>query len=308
VRTGYTLDQIRTFLVVAGREHVTQAAGVLGLSQSAVTQQVNLLERALGVQLLERVGRNVRLTSAGAEVAGACLVIMRGVENLDRIAESLNAARSGLVSVGVTEPAASTALPAALARFDEACEGVAVEVLVDTAENVCRLVATGVVDCGVVDRPPPAPMESRLLATDRLVVVANAVAPAAHAASLRTRQLVAMRCLLWQPREVTESFAAELLGPLFSRMRAVVLPAFDDVLQELRLWDDCLAVLPYSCIDGDLRQGRLVRLALPGVERRIYAMRRPDEPGPAARAFWTSLIGRVEEPGRRAHEPSADAS
>src|SRR5439155_15646192 len=89
LRPSYTLEQIRTFLAVASREHVTHAARVLRLSQPAVTQQVQLLERALGVRLLERVGRNVRLTSAGVEVAGACLLIMRALENLDGVVQAV---------------------------------------------------------------------------------------------------------------------------------------------------------------------------------------------------------------------------
>ena len=60
-----TFEQIRTFLAVASREHVTHAARALGLSQPAVTQQVHQLERALGVPLLQRVGRNVQLTDGG---------------------------------------------------------------------------------------------------------------------------------------------------------------------------------------------------------------------------------------------------
>src|SRR5215469_13554391 len=57
VRPTFTIEQIRTFLIVASREHITQAARALGLSQPAVTQQVQLLERCLGVRLLERLGR-----------------------------------------------------------------------------------------------------------------------------------------------------------------------------------------------------------------------------------------------------------
>src|SRR5690349_24996235 len=51
LRPTFTIDQIRTFLAVAAREHITHAARVLRLSQPAVTQQVQLLERALGLRL-----------------------------------------------------------------------------------------------------------------------------------------------------------------------------------------------------------------------------------------------------------------
>lgn len=81
-RPPFTLEQIRTFLVVAAREHISQAARELCLSQPAVTQRIHLFERAIGDRLLERVGRNVQLTEAGLQVVDMCRPIMRSVEKL----------------------------------------------------------------------------------------------------------------------------------------------------------------------------------------------------------------------------------
>src|SRR5438132_421554 len=67
-RPRVTLDQLHIFLSVAQREHVTAAADALGLSQGSVSAAVHRLERTLGVPLLHRVGRNVRLTDVGRAV------------------------------------------------------------------------------------------------------------------------------------------------------------------------------------------------------------------------------------------------
>lgn len=59
------LRQLRAFLTVATLGHFGQAAEQLNLTQPALTQRVQTLERELGVRLFERNAREVRLTSAG---------------------------------------------------------------------------------------------------------------------------------------------------------------------------------------------------------------------------------------------------
>ena len=59
------LRQVRYFAAVARHRHFTRAAAELGLAQPALSQQVRALERELGVVLIDRGGRRVRLTDAG---------------------------------------------------------------------------------------------------------------------------------------------------------------------------------------------------------------------------------------------------
>src|ERR1700730_15416909 len=61
-----TLEQLRVFVAVAERQHVTRAAAVLNLAQSAVSAAIAALEERHGAKLFHRVGRGVELTAAGA--------------------------------------------------------------------------------------------------------------------------------------------------------------------------------------------------------------------------------------------------
>src|SRR3546814_10898983 len=60
-----TLDQLRIFVAVAEREHVTQAARALNLTQSAVSAAIATLEDRHGAHLFDRVGRGIAPTEAG---------------------------------------------------------------------------------------------------------------------------------------------------------------------------------------------------------------------------------------------------
>ena len=60
-----TLDQLRVFIAVAERSHVTRAAQALAMTQSAPSAAIASLERQSGVRLFNRVGRGIELTEAG---------------------------------------------------------------------------------------------------------------------------------------------------------------------------------------------------------------------------------------------------
>ena len=60
-----TLEQLRIFVAVAEREHLTQAADALHLTPSAVSSAVRVLEDRYGIALFHRTGRRIELTEAG---------------------------------------------------------------------------------------------------------------------------------------------------------------------------------------------------------------------------------------------------
>ena len=82
-----TLEQLRIFVFVAERLHMTRAAEALGLTQSAVSAAVAALETRYGVRLFDRVGRGLALTEAGRVfLPEATAVLLRA-----RVAQRLNA-------------------------------------------------------------------------------------------------------------------------------------------------------------------------------------------------------------------------
>ena len=61
-----TLDQLRVFLAVAQHGHMTRAANMLNMTQSAVSAAIAALETQNGIKLFNRVGRGIELSVAGA--------------------------------------------------------------------------------------------------------------------------------------------------------------------------------------------------------------------------------------------------
>lgn len=292
VRASFTLEQLRTFLAVAGREHVTQAASVLRLSQSAVTQQVHLLERALGLQLIERVGRNIRLTSSGTQVASAALLIMRAVENLDEVVSAARGLACGSVSVGATEVTATYYLPEYLVGFALAHPGIEVNVVAASTARTCERVAKGQLDCAIVDSPLPKTYPDHvLLAADDAVLVSNPRHALSRRDQLGPRHIAGERYLLYDPESSIQALAAEMLGAAYGRLSISRVPGLEAARQYLLRDAEHIAVMPGRAVADDLRRGSLARLAITPKRQRIYALRRGASAEPAIEAFWRLVSG-----------------
>ena len=75
-----TVQQLRMLREVARLGTIAAAADALGYTPSAVSQQIAALERAAGVDVLEKTGRNVRLTDAGRALVGHADVMLTELE------------------------------------------------------------------------------------------------------------------------------------------------------------------------------------------------------------------------------------
>lgn len=292
LRPTYTLEQIRTFLAVASREHVTHAAQVLRLSQPAVTQQVQLLERALGIRLLERVGRNVRLTNAGVEVAGVCLVVMRALENLEKVVQGLRGLERGSLTIGASELTASFYLPAVLSQFASTHPGITVGVVVAPGDEVCAEVASGHLECGLVDgthEAQPNLVRTEVDVTD-VVLVSHPEHPFAGGANGSPSVLRATRYLVWAPGSVTEALIEEALGDHCALASQMFVGSMEAARRSVLSSPHFLAAMPSVAVADDIASGVLVALGRNPRCLPVYAVRRQGPDSPGVEAVWQMMI------------------
>lgn len=290
VRPSFTLEQIRTFLAVASRQHVTNAARVLGLTQPAVSQQVQMLERALGVRLIERVGRGIRLTDAGLKVAGTCLLIMRSLESLEETAEALRGLERGTLTIGASQVTANYYLSRALTAFSAKHPVIEINIRVTDTRDICARVADGQLQCGLVDAPlPDCGLLQAKVATDELILVAHPQSPLACSRRADPAKLSDVLYLMWGPTSATEEIASKTLGQLHRGLTKVRLAGLEAARQAVQT--DCryVAMMPRVAVAPALKSGDLIRLDVPSASRSICAVRRASQADPAAEAFWQTL-------------------
>src|SRR5260221_5583218 len=111
------LRHLRYFQAVADELSFTRAATRLRVAQSAVSAQIQGLENELGVVLLERSRRRVRLTAAGQAFNEAAERILRSVEEASRQARRIGQGEYGTLAVGFIGSQSHEWMPRVLKRF-----------------------------------------------------------------------------------------------------------------------------------------------------------------------------------------------
>lgn len=168
---------------------VVAAAGALGYTPSAVSQQVKRLETQTGTPLLERVGRGVILTHAGRELVDAGGRLLADLEALESGLHRHRGAVGGHLRVAAFSTAMRGLVAARLPGLLADSPGLRLTLTEREPWDAVELVATGRADVGVVhswgDVPLAIPehVETIGLGTD----VADVVVPAAHPLAGRRR-------------------------------------------------------------------------------------------------------------------------
>jgi len=113
----FDVRQARAFLFVAEELHFGRAAARLYTSQPALSRTIHALEEAVGVALLERSTRRVRLTAAGEVFAGECRLALGHLERATVAAKDAAEGRVGRIRIGYMDFAINGRLPLLLQGF-----------------------------------------------------------------------------------------------------------------------------------------------------------------------------------------------
>src|SRR3569623_1636324 len=146
-----TLEQLRIFVAVAEREHVTRAAGALNLTPSAVSAAVSGLEQRHGVALFDRVGRGVLLSQAGRIFLEEARAVLARAEAAQAVLAEIAGLERGLLTIFGTQTISAYWLPARLAAFRRAHAGVEIKVAVGNTAQAAAAVREGLAELAFVE-------------------------------------------------------------------------------------------------------------------------------------------------------------
>jgi DNA-binding transcriptional LysR family regulator len=186
-----------TFATVQRSHTFLATARALGYSQSTVTLHIQELERELGVELFERVGKRVVLTEAGHRLDLRAGQILDALGEMKRDMASLRSGGAGMVRLGVIEPTASLSLPAVVAKVSKSRPGLELRMEVGGTESIARRVAAGELEFGITTPPAAAGgLSFEPLFEQELVLAIPRSDALARRRSIVARDLVGARMLL----------------------------------------------------------------------------------------------------------------
>jgi len=182
----FDLRRLRMLRELEERGTLGAVAGALGYSPSAVSQQLAVLEKEVGVRLLEKAGRGVRLTDAGRLLTRHAAVLLSATDAARADLASLTGDVRGTVRAGGLQSATRRVLIPAVARTLVDFPGVRVEVSELELEEALPELRLGALDLVISDeydghpRPRPAGLRFRLLHEEPLKIVLPAAHPLAR--------------------------------------------------------------------------------------------------------------------------------
>lgn len=182
-----TLGQLRTFLAVVATGSVRAAAEQLVVTQPAVSSALAALQRELGVALVEREGRGLRVTLAGKEFAGYARRSLALLEEAKSAAAGRAEAEQARLRMAAVTTAGERIVPLALRSFRRQYPAAEIVIEVGNRERVWDLLVEGEVDLAVGGRPPTERGLVSMATRPHRLIVAAALQHAPGANSGRRR-------------------------------------------------------------------------------------------------------------------------
>jgi len=211
------LRHLRYFSAVAQLEHFGRAAQMLGIAQPALSRQIRQLEEEIGVDLLERLPRGVRLTAAGKAYATEVAEILAHVGAANKRARAFAAGKIGSISVGFNDIASwHDDIPHRINAFRHAFPDIALELLPLSSAAQVRALHEGKLDAGIV-YDVHCSVDDELVLSSRTITLStiHLAVPASHRLAKAARIVVndlKDEPLVWLSRDTLQRYNNKLLS------------------------------------------------------------------------------------------------
>src|SRR4051812_20921304 len=242
-----TLDQLRIFIAVAERQHVTQAASELHLTQSATSAAIAALEARYGVKLFDRIGRGIALTQPGRDFLIEARGVVARAKAATQVLNELAGLQRGSLTLAASETVANYWLPSRLQHFIKAHPGIDLQISIANTEQVAQAVHEGAADLGFVEGQVDDPVLTiRKIDGDSLVIVVGPHHPWVGQPRITPNRLMTSEWILREPGSGTRvMFEASLrkFGVKLSDLRiALELPSSEAVRRAIESGDCATAI------------------------------------------------------------------
>ncbi|MGJ4940902.1 LysR family transcriptional regulator [Bradyrhizobium sp. HKCCYLS1011] len=292
-----TLEQLRIFVAVATREHVTQAARDLNLTQSATSAAVAALEARYQTRLFDRVGRRIVLTAAGRAFLVEAKSILARVASAETVLDDLAGLKRGSLALAASQTIAGYWLPAFIHRFNAAHPAIRLSLSIGNTEQVAADVREGSADLGFVEGHVDDPvLAATPVAEDELVLVTPPGHPLCRASSVTASDLRSARWVLREAgsgtRSVFEAALRQLSVDPAELDVAFDLPSNEAVRGAVEAGAG-VTVISRLVVIRALKAGLLAVADLPLPRRHFFSLRHKEHHQTQAMREFLRMVGEV---------------
>ena len=259
--------QIRYALSVAKERSFTKAAKRLNISQSAVSEQVKLLEEEAGFPLFRRTARGIDLTERGRTFLYEAERIASDVLSLTDTARRLRGAVLDTFTIGMGSGMAQIFMPPLFKNLQKAMPEARLEILTAPTKTIFNDLHEERLDAGIAIESEPDRVPAGLV-YDRLTVVEMALIAHPKHALARSRQPIDIGRLVAEPivmSELTVGYGQVVLS-LFTDLgiRPNILAIADNIetMKAIVQSGKGIAIVPRGCADNEVALGVLKMMSI----------------------------------------------
>jgi LysR family nitrogen assimilation transcriptional regulator len=250
------LRSIGYFVRIADAGSVRLAADQLRIAQSALSRQVRLLETEIGMPLLVRHARGVRLTAAGVQFLDHCQRVTREITLLKEEMRVRKDVPRGSVVLGIPPTLGPLLLPGSIERARKQCPDVVLRVIEGYSTVLFDALLAGQIDVAILMNPPA----SRAL-TLRPLVAEPIVLLRPRSRDNERPGFVTMEELAAMPLIVTAAMRAiieDRLRRINLKPNIQIEVSAIEAIRRVLLRGTGVTALPVSVFHDDIRAGRIV--------------------------------------------------
>lgn len=254
------LDSLRIFVITQRKGSLSAAARSLSLSPATISRRISALEEELGVQLVDRTSRNLRVTEAGQAFVGRAEAVLEAMAEAEQAARAARQRPEGRLRLHSRTQVGLRVLAPLLPRFAQRYPDIQVEL--ELSEHPVNLIEHDFdVDVRTGESNDSGFVIRRLLSSDEVLVASPGLA-AAYKRIRHPRDLPQVRCLTY--RREHEATTWKYIDEAGEQQELAIQGALSsnngELLRLAALGGMGVALLSEATVRSDLRDGTLVRL------------------------------------------------
>ena len=303
------LHHVRLFAATVDHGGFVRAARALHVSQPAISRAVRTLEMQLGLSLLERGGRGVTLTAAGAELHRHAAAILSSERAAEETLAALRGVEGGTLHVGASVTVSFYLLPDLIAEFALRYPNVELQVTTHRTREVSDMLLAHRIDIAVVEAAIVNPrLRARPWRIDDLVPIAAPSHRLAGTKRVSPSALAGEVFVLREPESMTRALVLRQLAMLGITPTRLVTVGGLETLKGVVARGVGVAVVSRYAIADALALGRLVQLPIPEltIRRDLTRLELIDRTASPAAAAFNALLDAtadVAAPRRKQRAP-----
>ncbi len=303
--TELSMRHLRYFDALARHGHFGRAAEDCTISQPALSTQIKDLEEILGSRLVERGGRQVRLTHLGEAFAERARAILRAVDELETFMRTQGQQALGRLRLGIIPTVAPYFLPELMTALQSRYPGIELRPREAITQKLLEDLQEGRLDAAILALPiVESSLESLPLIEEEFVLVrpaAEADHPVPSAEGLRT-----MRLLLLEEGHCFREQALAFCAPAMAAPRDLIEGSSLSTLVQMVSAGIGVTLVPEMAVAVETRSARvaLQRLANPRPVRRIGMVWRKSNPLASELQAVGQITGEIMQRRQKMPQPA----